>query len=200
MSVASFKNLEPQSGVPGGALGAKLRQRRRQLDLSLGQVAALAQCSESMVSKIETGKVSPSLALLRRLAAALSVNVSAMFDDAVVSDVVQRAGARPRLGAGALRRGDGISLESLAPHGPSTELQANIHTVEVGGASEEMISHVGEEVGYVIEGVMELKVEDTVWRLFPGDSFYFRSERPHGYRNAGDVALRILWVNTPPTF
>ncbi|TIN70587.1 MAG: cupin domain-containing protein, partial [Mesorhizobium sp.] len=33
-----------------------------------------------------------------------------------------------------------------------------------------------------------------------GDAFYFNSELGHGYRNIGSTTVRILWVNTPPTF
>jgi quercetin dioxygenase-like cupin family protein len=47
---------------------------------------------------------------------------------------------------------------------------------------------------------VELVVDDQRWQLGPGDSFHFRSERPHGYRNIGSTLARILWINTPPTF
>jgi len=57
-----------------------------------------------------------------------------------------------------------------------------------------------EEMGYVFEGVVELSVGNQRWRLEPGDSFHFRSDLPHGYRNIGSTLARILWVNTPPTF
>lgn len=170
------------------------------MDLTLDQVATRAGCSESMLCKIETGKVNPSITLLRRLAEALSINIAALFDDGAPADVVQRAGARPRLNDDPLRRGDGVVLERLAPPGPGVALQANIHMIAVGGASDGLISHAGEEVGYVLEGTVDLIVDDRTWRLQPGDSFHFRSERQHGYRNAGTVPARVLWVNTPPTF
>ena len=62
------------------------------------------------------------------------------------------------------------------------------------------IKHVGEEVGFVIEGEFELTVGDRSYRLKAGDSFFFRSNQPHSYRNPSSVAARVLWVNTPPTF
>jgi transcriptional regulator with XRE-family HTH domain len=170
------------------------------MELTLDQVATRAGCSESMLCKIETGKVNPSITLLRRLAEALSINIAALFEDGAPPDVVQRAGERPRLNDNVLRRGDGIVLERLVPHGPGIALQADIHVIAAGGASDGLISHTGEEVGYVLEGTVELIVEDRRWRLEAGDSFHFRSERPHGYRNVGDGVARILWVNTPPTF
>ena len=200
MSFSQFKKLESESASPATDVGISLRTRRRHLNLTLDQVAMRAGCSESMLCKIETGKVNPSITLLRRLAEALSINIAALFEDNTPPDIVQRAGQRPRLDDNDLRRGDGIVLERVVPHGPGVTLQADIHVVAVGGASDGLITHAGEEVGYVLEGVVELVVEERTWRLEAGDSFHFRSERPHGYRNVGDVTARILWVNTPPTF
>lgn len=200
MAFTEFKKLESATSDEASPVGAKLRARRRLLNMTLDQVATRAGCSESMLSKIETAKVNPSLTLLRRLAEALSVNVAALFDDTGPAQVVYRAGCRPRLDDDVLRHGDGVILERLVPDAPGVTLQANVHIVAVGGASDGLISHAGEEVGYVLEGTVELSVDDRVWRLEPGDSFHFRSERPHGYRNVGETPARILWVNTPPTF
>jgi len=168
--------------------------------MTLLDVAREAQCSESMVSKIETARVSPSLTMLSRLAAALDVNVSVFFSDDPGDDIVTRAGARPRLDTDALRRGDGVTLERLIPYAPGCMLQANIHIVAPGGRSDGMIAHVGEEIGYLIDGELELEVDGQRFLLGPGDSFHFESDRPHGYRNPGSREARVLWVNTPPTF
>jgi quercetin dioxygenase-like cupin family protein len=62
------------------------------------------------------------------------------------------------------------------------------------------IKHVGEEMGYVMRGELELTVGDTTHLLRAGDSFFFRSELPHSYRNPGGVEAQVIWVNTPPTF
>jgi transcriptional regulator with XRE-family HTH domain len=189
-----------ESLMKNAHVGPRIRRLRRVRDLTLSRVAERAGCSESMVSKIETMRVNPSLTLLRRLAAALEINVAALFEDGTQQQVVSRRGERPRLDGDTLRSGDGVLLERLAPHAEGVALQANIHILLPGGASDGLISHVGEEIGYLLEGVVDLIVDDTTYRLEAGDSFHFRSERPHGYRNAGDSVARILWVNTPPTF
>jgi transcriptional regulator with XRE-family HTH domain len=200
VTLSRFKKLDSAGSSARAHVGVTLRTRRRLLDLTLDRVATLAGCSESMLCKIETGKVNPSITLLRRLAQALQVNIAALFDDDTPADIVLRAGQRPRLNDGNLRRGDGVVLERLIPHGPGVTLQADIHEIAVGGASDGVIAHQGEEMGYVLEGVVDLTVDDSRWRLEAGDSFHFRSERPHAYCNAGTTPARILWVNTPPTF
>ncbi|MEL6337206.1 MAG: cupin domain-containing protein, partial [Pseudomonadota bacterium] len=72
--------------------------------------------------------------------------------------------------------------------------------VAAGGRSDGVISHLGEEVGFLLEGELELEVDGQRYQLRPGDSFYFSSDRPHGYRNLSSTEARVLWVNTPPTF
>jgi uncharacterized cupin superfamily protein len=79
-------------------------------------------------------------------------------------------------------------------------LQCNIHHIEVAGESAGPIQHAGEEVGYVLTGRIELVVDGKSYRLDAGDSFVFRSELAHHYRNVGRERASIFWVNTPPTF
>ena len=95
---------------------------------------------------------------------------------------------------------DGVVLERLIPQTRNALLQVNIHQVVPGGGSHGLIAHVGEEMGYVLDGMLDLTVGDQVCRLLKGDSFFFPSEEPHGYSNPGSDTARILWVNTPPTF
>jgi transcriptional regulator with XRE-family HTH domain len=182
------------------SLGTKLRHRRKLLGFTLSTVAKAADCSESMVSKIETDRVNPSLTMLRRLAAALDINVAKLFADAPVEGVVSHNGERPLIDTDVLRRGDQVSLERLIPYHDGTLLQANIHIVGPGGSSDGQITHVGEEMGYLLEGQLELSVDGRKYSIQPGDSFHFSSELSHGYSNPGAVVAKVLWVNTPPTF
>ncbi|MBK5925885.1 cupin domain-containing protein [Rhodobaculum claviforme] len=181
--------------------GNKLRAARRRQGRTLKAVAAAAGVSEGHLSKIETGKAVPSLPVLHRIAGCLGLNLGHLFDDAGgPSGAVTRAGARPVISLDPLRSGPGVTLERVIPHAPDNALQCNIHIMERGGASDGQISHLGEEVGIILEGQVELRLDDEVHVLGPGDSFHFRSDRRHGYRNVGEGRARIFWVNTPPTF
>ncbi|HEV7799823.1 MAG TPA: cupin domain-containing protein, partial [Burkholderiales bacterium] len=72
--------------------------------------------------------------------------------------------------------------------------------IEPRTSSDEQISHAGEELGYVLEGELELALGEERYMLQTGDSFYFSSSVPHSYRNPGKTVTRVLWINTPPTF
>lgn len=182
-------------------LGTRLRLARQTRGLTLKALADEAHCSESLLSKIENGKASPSLPMLHKLVKVLGTNIGWMFEEADGEEgIVFRAGTRPLISLDPLRRGEGISLERIIPYSPGHLLQCNIHHVEEDGESAGPIEHVGEEVGYVIAGEIELIVRDEVFRLNPGDAFVFKSELPHHYRNVGKGRASIFWVNTPPTF
>jgi transcriptional regulator with XRE-family HTH domain len=179
---------------PWAMLGLRLRHARRIAGLTLLQLARKAQCSESLISKIENGSATPSLASLHRLAAALETNIAALTSPvAPPPSPVMRRGERPLI-PGA------ISLERITLPVDNGLLQANIHIVAPGEASDGLIDHLGEEVGYVLEGTIELVLGGATYTLHAGDSFYFASDTPHGYRNGGEVVARIFWVNTPATY
>lgn len=182
-------------------IGGRLRHLRQLRGLGLRALADQVGCSASFLSRVENGAVNPSLTTLHNLVQALDTNVASLFADQPDSaDWIGRAGKRPVLSVDPLRQGPGIELERLIPYSSGHLLQANIHIVAVGGTSEGQIRHVGEELGYILEGQLELSVDEETVHLGEGDSFFFNSERSHGYRNPGPGRTRILWVNTPPTF
>lgn len=181
-------------------LGKQLHRIRRRAGLSLKEVSERAGCSESLLSKVENGRANPSLSMLHRIAAALGTSMAGLFDTGGNGGrvVIQRH-ERPRIRLQSSNTRE-IVLERLVPEDGDHLLQANIHVIAPGGDSHGAITHEGEELGYVLEGILELTVEGRVHRIQAGDCFVFRSELPHGYRNIGDAEARILWVNTPVTF
>jgi transcriptional regulator with XRE-family HTH domain len=182
-------------------IGGRLRHLRQVRGLGLRALATQAGCSPSFLSRVENGSVNPSLSMLHNLVHALDTNISSLFaDEPENNHWIGRAGTRPVLSFDPLRQGPGIELERLIPYAAGHLLQANIHIVAAGGTSDGEIQHLGEELGYILEGQLELQIDSETYRIGEGDSFFFNSEKPHGYRNPGPGTTRILWVNTPPTF
>jgi DNA-binding XRE family transcriptional regulator len=182
-------------------IGAKLKHARKLCGMTLREVAAEVGCSQSLISKIENDKAIPSLTILHRIVVALGTNISVLFEnDGDDGGVVMRSGGRPVIATGSQGRGKGVSLERLIPDDPNRLLEANIHIVPPAAGTEGILQHDGEEMGYVLDGSLELTVNGRRHLLRKGDSFVFRSENTHSYRNASQILARILWINTPPTF
>ena len=194
MQDASDSVGETLDDEPEIRIGQQIRYYRKLKGLRLRDLAELGGLSESLLSKIENGKSTPSLGGLHRIARALGTNVSVFFAEAERSaTVVTRAGERPVI------RMDEESSENLAPEGERHLMQAMIISVKPGGRSQGTRQHQGEEVGYLLEGELELTVNGATYRLGAGDCFMFRSELPHAYRNPGRSLARVVWVNTPPS-
>lgn len=197
------RQVQKRAGVPKLEIGTRLKHARLTRGLSLLRLAGDVGCTESFISKVENNKVRPSLMMLHKLVAALEINIARLFDeDAVQSEQVSifHEGDRLFINTGTPVRGLGISLERLIPGAQSRLLQANIHHIAPNGSTDGYIEHVGEEMGYVLEGRFELTVDRKTYVLRKGDSFFFNSSLPHGYRNLGKSAAQVLWINTPPSF
>lgn len=63
-----------------------------------------------------------------------------------------------------------------------------------------LITHEGEEFGYVVEGRLILQIGDQEHLLEPGDSFHISSAEPHTIRSKSDRPGRILWIQTEKLF
>lgn len=179
-------------------VGARLRHARLLEGIRIRELAERVGCAESMISKIENGKVAPSLTMLQRLVEALGRDLSSFFGaDINAPGLVQKQGERPISQTDAIRGGAGVSYERLVPFAAGNLLEANIHRIEPGGEKVDQITHQGETLGYVIEGELELSIESTTYRLNTGDSFFFKNHLTNRYRNPGTILTRVVWVNTP---
>jgi transcriptional regulator with XRE-family HTH domain len=179
-------------------VGARLRHARLLEGIRIRELAERVGCAESMISKIENGKVAPSLTMLQRLVEALNRDLSSFFGTDINSPgLVQKQGERPISQTDAIRGGVGVTYERLVPFAAGNLLEANIHRIEPGGEKVDQITHQGETLGYVIEGELELSIESTTYRLTTGDSFFFKNHLTNRYRNPGPILTRVVWVNTP---
>jgi len=179
------------------SLGQRVRYARQKHGLTLAVVAEQIGCSESLLSKIERDRITPTLPTLFKLAESLGTSVAALFSDQQQHKVViYHQGERPELvlGCKAGKQAD-TKFERIIPYVEGRLLDANVHVVPPGGGSSGAYSHLGEEMGFVMEGFIELSVDGSITLLKPGSSFFFNSSLPHSYRNIGTETARILWVN-----
>lgn len=186
------------------AIGARLRHARLVKGLLIKELALRVGVSISLISKYENDKLLPPLTVLHSLVTELGTNIGALFEPHFAATrYIARAGQRPCIAASGAEgaAGDaGVTLERLVPHGKGQLLQGNIHIVAPGGGSMGPMQHAGDEVGFVLEGRLDLSIEATVHALGPGDSFAFPSHLVHSYRNPGTTQTRVIWINTPATF
>jgi transcriptional regulator with XRE-family HTH domain len=179
-------------------VGARVRHARILNGMLMRDLADRVGCNESMISKIEAGKVTPSLVMLNKIVTALNRDLGSFFGLQIdTHKLVQRPEDRIVVAGDALRGGKGVTYERLVPLAAGNLLEANIHVVEPGGEKSDAITHQGEAVGYLLAGEIDLTIDGAVYRVRAGDSFFFKAHLPNGYRNVGEETARIVWVNTP---
>lgn len=176
-------------------LGLRLHHARRVAGLTLKQLAERAGCSESLLSKIEHEHTQPSLSMLKRIAKALDSSVSQLTDESWQAEYpVLRSGQRHvRL----LNQRAGIlETEALALPDKNALLQGEIRHLAPGMVSYDE-KHVGHVLLYVLEGQLDLQLNNVHYRLGVNDSVSFPASEGFQYQNPTDQYTRVLWVISP---
>jgi len=155
-------------------IGFQLKRKRLLKGIRLKDVAEATSLSQSLISKIENNKVSPSLSTLHKLVKVLGTSISALFAiDETLGQVVHRPNQRPIAGkTPIMTEWDGIETEIMAPYEDARLLEGSLFVMEPSGHSGGVFQHEGEECGYVLEGQLELSVCEETYFLDPGVSFF----------------------------
>jgi transcriptional regulator with XRE-family HTH domain len=191
------KNTKQNGASRDLRIGARVRHARILAGIRMRELAESIGCAESSISKIESGRVIPSLPMLQRIVEALGRDFAWFFGSNPDNWIVQRANERMIVPGDPVRDGKGISYERMVSFEQGNILEANIHIVAPGGGRQDRVTHPGETLGFVLEGQIELTIEEASYLLSAGDSFSFRNRLTSIYRNPGSSTARMLWVNTP---
>ena len=176
-------------------LGERIKALRAERQLQQRQLAEKAGLTPSMVSQIESGRLTPSLHTLGKVASALGVPIASLFEPAPngrlhVSrqrdyPVVSFDGSSEKwhvLGAGLFQGKIRSVISTLASRAKGVE-------------TDKVILNPGQmKLFYVIEGEVVLLYAGERHRLDAGDSAYLDGGTPHGWENAGTRTAKALWV------
>ncbi len=180
----------------GRQLGAVARRVRESQRLTLTDVAATAGISAGMLSRLETGHVTPSLDTLVALADALGVRPALLLQDiGGEEEGAQRVPAGQ--GLEVVRRGTrrGHTYHLLAaPRGPKISIEPFLVTLTDKSEVFPGFQHPGTEFIYVLTGSLTYRHGIHSYPLGPGDSLSFRGQVAHGPVTFGKVPVRMLSI------
>ena len=179
------------------AIGRQVRRYRKQLGLTITDMGSRTGLSAGMLSKIENGNTSPSLATLRALSTALNVPVTALFRQFEE----QRDATFVQAGSGLAieRRGTRAGHQyQLLGHSVHSEVSVEPYLITLESDAEvfPIFQHAGVEFIYVLEGSMVYRHLNATYTLTPGDSLFFDSDAPHGPEELLQLPVRFLSVIT----
>lgn len=177
-----------QQGLSDYEIGYKLRTLRLKKKMGLVELGKHTGLSPALLSKIERGRMFPTLPTLLRIALVFSVGLDYFF-----------AGVREKPLFAVSRKSDRVMLPDR-PGGRevsyrfgsldygATERRFNAFYAEFPAVAAEKATrheHSGVELLFVLEGALELRFDEETTVLEAGDSAYFDATRPHAYRRSG---------------
>lgn len=178
---------------PDKEVGSRIRVARKTAGVGLQALSDRTGLSIGYLSQVERGMSSASVRALAQIAEGLGIGLSGLFaqggEEAEASGFAFGPADRTRFDL----RLDGVEKVLLTPGAGG--LRLFLMTIQPGGHSGAFYSHAGDEAGHILQGRLELTVEDRTEILPAGSSFRFASHRPHRWRNAGRGPCRVLWVN-----
>src|SRR6201992_1798741 len=179
---------------PIGAVGPRIRALRDAMSLSLRDLADRSGVSAQMLSQVERGETSPTLALAAKIASGLELTLSQLLRlDEGQHVAISRAAERR-----SSRRG-GHLIEELTPPLPGQRVDVSLHVLDpgatTGGASDPPMHEPGSrETAIVLAGELSLVIEGERHELKEGDSVTFDADLPHHVENLGTEPTRLIAV------
>ncbi|WAF78246.1 HTH-type transcriptional regulator PuuR [Aeromonas dhakensis] len=179
------------------SMGERLAATRRRLGLSQRRVAELSGLTHGAICMIEQDKVSPSVASLQKLLSVYELPLSRFFAEEEVAStpsVVIRAEQLIELGS------QGVSMKLVHNGNNRRQLGFMLETYAPGTDTGGQVTHLGEEVGTVLEGSVILTVAGQTYQLSAGDSYVIDTGEPHSFSNPSGQVCRIVSAHTPANF
>ena len=162
-------------------IGAEVRKLRKGLDLTVADLGVAASISSGMLSKIENGTISPSLATLDALARALNVPITRLF-----------AETEERRDCSFVKAGTGVRIErrgtkaghlyDLLGHSLAGDIAVEPYLITLRSDAKPYTEfrHAGVEFIYMLTGKVRYRHADKSYVLEPGDALFFDAAARHG--------------------
>jgi transcriptional regulator with XRE-family HTH domain len=195
-------DLTTGSSAPSGPprsleanIGSEVRRLRKSLDLTVAELGAAASISAGMLSKIENGGISASLATLDALAKALNVPISALF-----------AETEERRDCSFVKAGSGVRIErrgtkaghlyDLLGHSLAGDLgvEPYLITLRKDAAPYTSFRHAGVEFLYMLTGKVRYRHADRTYLMQPGDALFFDATARHGPEELIETPMQYLSI------
>ncbi len=177
-------------------IGKKIKERRKEMKLSLRDLAKRVDLTASFLSQVERDQASPSIDSLRKISRALDVPAFYFLLEQDGPNPVVRRDQRRKMSLPEgivtyylltpdVNRKLGVTLAELEPNATGAPLVKFEHT---------------EECIYLLAGALEVKLGAETHQLNAGDAIYFDGPMLQRLRALGDQKATYLSIVTPPIF
>ena len=197
MAIDTLHDALPHAALPRiehtvSEIGAKVARARSERGWSLAQLAQRAGLSTAAVHKIEKSGMTPTIASLMKIAAALGKSVAYFVNEPETPDViVVREDERGHV----FTSKHGLELRNFTGRYGAFAMAGAEATVEPRADSGPTpMNHPGEELVIVTEGELVFTIDGQRYELRAGDSIHFRTLLRHSWSNPADRPARATWL------
>lgn len=199
-SMKTARSAAPSTPVQpahlAASVGAAIRRLRAAQGLTLADVADRAHISQGMLSRLETGAVSPSLETVAAVAAVLGADLPTLF---------RGLGTQPS-DAQLVRKGEGLEVVRrgtrrghtyhllAADRGPRKSFEPFLITLSDKSEIFPDFEHPGTEMIHMLEGSLRYRHGSDSYLLKPGDTLTFSGTVPHGPQTLLKLPIRFLSI------
>jgi transcriptional regulator with XRE-family HTH domain len=185
----------PVIGSGGLSMGTRLRAKREQLGIGVRELARKMGISASFISQIERDRVSPSVQTLYQLATALGMTMGEIFTEPSPQPDPLSPIVLPEERS-VINLASGIRWERLTP---VTDPYVEFHHVVYSPGSEScgpdsLMEHGGKEYGYIVSGVLGIRIGFEEYKLGPGGSVSYDASMPHRLWAIGQESVNAIWA------
>lgn len=178
-------------------IGKRVQEFRIKRGISIRELSQNSKVTPSMLSQIERGLVNPSINTLKQIAQALEMPMFLFFKEDGSKDIIVRRDNRKIMGYPGQKD---VLYELLTPD-VSGSMEFCMMTIPPRSGGESVAqSHTGEEVAYVMEGPVEILIDEKSYTLETGDSIRIAAMSVHNWINHMDVPVKVIFAVTPPSF
>lgn len=187
--------------------GSRIREMRKRRGLTLKEVAEATGYTIGHISQIERDLKSPSLVALRKIAACLNCSeVWLIMDDSELSAKPSEEGKKSKESY-LMRKENRIPMKipeidvsysiftpSKLPNAQEAQMTGLIVRLKPNTwVTEKMISHGNyDESLLLLKGELELRIDNSTYMIYEGDSFYIPKNCLHNYLNTSDEEATII--------
>ena len=187
--------------------GSRIREMRKRRGLTLKEVAEATGYTIGHISQIERDLKSPSLVALRKIAACLNCSeVWLIMDDSELSAKSSEEGKKSKESY-LMRKENRIPMKipeidvsytiftpSKLPNAQEAQMTGLIVRLKPNTwVTEKMISHGNyDESLLLLKGELELRIDNSTYMIYEGDSFYIPKNCLHNYLNTSNEEATII--------
>ncbi len=183
------------------AIGREVRGFRKRQSMTVADLAAATGISIGMLSKIENGNTSPSLTTLQTLANTLRVPLTSFFRqfEETRPAVHTLAGQGVETNREGTRAGHNYNLLGhIGSNSSGVIVEPYLITLSDSSDTFETFQHGGIETIYMLEGEVDYRHGNQIYKLKPGDTLFFDADAPHGPETLVTLPARYLSIISYP--